>query len=280
MKNKAKMVKKILITGATGFVGSNLCKYLKKKGYKIRVFVRNKNKFKIDSVEVFEGDLIKKEEIKNALKGIEIAYYLTHSMKDFKDFRKIEEICAKNFSLACSENKVKRIIYLGGIIDSKAKLSKHLESRKKIGDILRESNSNVTELRASIIIGKESDSFKIIKILVDKISFILWPKWANSFCQPIALDDVLYYLDGCIRKTETKNKIYDIGGINKLRYKELLLLYAHEIKKNLVILDMFFIPKKFYSYGVHIITKQPLYLINSLLESLHNDTTCKDNEIR
>ena len=191
MKNKAKMVKKILITGATGFVGSNLCKYLKKKGYKIRVFVRNKNKFKIDSVEVFEGDLIKKEEIKNALKGIEIAYYLAHSMKDFKDFRKIEEICAKNFSLACSENKVKRIIYLGGIIDSKAKLSKHLESRKKIGDILRESNSNVTELRASIIIGKESDSFKIIKMLVDKISFILWPKWANSFCQPIALDDVL-----------------------------------------------------------------------------------------
>ena len=135
-------MKRILLTGATGFVGKNLIVYLKKKGYKIRVFIRNKNKFHLKNkkIEIFVGDLENKSDLDNALKNIDIAFYLAHSMSQTKNFERLEKLCAKNFADACSKNKIKRIIYLGGINNNR-ELSPHLNSRKILGAILRKSSS-------------------------------------------------------------------------------------------------------------------------------------------
>ena len=273
------MMKKILVTGATGFVGKNLVPYLKKKGYKVRVFVRDKKRCKIKGVDIFEGDLIRKEDALKALKNIDIAYFLVHGMSQTSKFEKLEKIYARNFSIACSKNNVKRIIYLGGIIDSQTLLSTHLQSRKVVGDILRKSKTKVTELRASIIIGKGSISFEIIKKIVEKFPLIFFSKDINSLCQPIALKDVLYYLEGCVRKRETIGKIFDIGGKDILEYKDLLLLYGEVIGKKIVILPLPFFSPKLYSYLISLIKRQPLNLVQALIEGLQSNTVCQENRI-
>jgi len=274
-------MKKILIAGANGFIGINLTRYLIKKNYKVRVFVRNKNKFQLKNkkIEIFIGTLEKKSDLNNALENIDTAFYLAHSMSQTKDFERLEKLCAKNFADACSENKVKRIIYLGGISNDK-KLSPHLRSRKIVGDILRKSSSKVTELQASIIVGKHSPSFIIISKISEKIKFVPWPYKINSLCQPIALNDVLYYLEACLHKKETEGKIFCIGGPTKLKYYELLKVYANEIGKKMIIIKIPFFPKKIISFFISRLTNQKFSLVNSLIESIKYDSICINKDIK
>ena len=274
-------MKKILIVGATGFIGINLTGYLIKKNYKLRVFIRDKDKFKLKNkkIEIFVGDLENKSDLNNVLENIDIAFYLAHSMSQTKNFEKLEKLCAENFADACSENHVKRIIYLGGIGNNK-ELSPHLKSRKIVGDILRKSSSKVTEFQASIIVGKDSSSFIIISKIVEKVRFIFWPYKINGLCQPIALKDVLYYLEACLHKKETEGKIFCIGGLTKLRYYELLKMYANEIGKKIIIIKIPFFPKKIISFFISKLTNQKFSLVSSIIESLKYDSVCINGDIK
>lgn len=268
---------KILITGATGFIGSNLVNVLKKK-YNVRVLVRRK--VGIKGVEIAYGDLNDRKAVVKALKEVDVAYYLVHSMSQTSKFIKMETEHAKNFVHACDANNVKRIIYLSGIIP-KGRLSRHLKSRKRVGDMLRRSRAKVTEFRASIVVGRKGSSFVIIQKLVENMPVLIWPKQVkDSLNQPIALEDVLYYLTRSLEEKKTIGKTYDIGGRDVITFKDMLMIYSEEIgRKRRIIYIPFFFPR-LYAYLASIITKQPRSLIQALIESLRYDVVCKENKIR
>ena len=205
----------ILLTGASGYVGSRLLLRLIERGYMIRCLARNPAKLThrhLNGVEVVKGDTLDSSTLKGAFKDIDIAYYMIHSMTGSANFEVQDIRSAANFASAAQEAGVKRIIYLGGLADSDENLSAHLNSRQQVGKILAQSGIPVTELRASIIIGSGSSSFEIIRDLVKKLPFMITPRWVRSKCQPIAIQDVLNYLVHTLDKPETSGKIFDIGG--------------------------------------------------------------------
>jgi len=203
------------VTGASGFIGSRLLKQLVKiddkttntndGNYSIRCLTRNKNVFETSSlkrngepsnVEVIEGDLSNYEDCLHALKDVDIAYYLVHSMegssKNWKKFSEKEEKTAENFAKAANECGVKRIVYLGGLTNGKeGELSQHMLSRKRVGDILRKSNSKVTIFRAAVILGSGGGSFEMLRYMVERLPVMICPKWVLTKCQPIFIGDVI-----------------------------------------------------------------------------------------
>jgi len=186
-ENNDKM--KILIVGATGYVGGHLVPALLKKGYQIRCMVRSPEKLLArnwKNVEIVEGDVLKPETLSKALENTHTAYYLVHSMGGSKNFEKTDSLAAANFSKAAKEANIQRIIYLGGLAKDTESLSSHLKSRQEVGTILGSSGVPVTELRASIIIGSGSASFEIIRDLVKKLPVMVTPKWVKSQCEPIS----------------------------------------------------------------------------------------------
>lgn len=215
----------ILIIGASGFIGSALLKHLEAKDESITVIARTPSKVFSSSkkTNVIQGDLEKPETLVDALTQAKTIYYLAHSMSDDGNFSEKEKIQAQNIaSLLNSDHK---IIYLGGIIPNK-ELSDHLKSRELVGDIFRETDATVIEFRASIIIGTGSASYEMIRALVNRLPFLVTAKWAMSDCQPIALSDVLLYLEQAHSKDFKTNEVFNIGGAEILPYKDLLTRYA------------------------------------------------------
>jgi uncharacterized protein YbjT (DUF2867 family) len=266
---------RILVTGATGFIGGNLVKALRKK-HSVRALVRREAA--IPGVEVVIADLNDKKALVKALKGIEVAYYLVHSMSQTSKFEEMELASAKNFAKACDANNVKRIIYLSGIIPS-GELSPHLRSRKRVGDELMKSSAKVTEFRASIIVGAKGSSFQIIQELVEKMPFIIWP-FKNTLNQPIALEDAQYYLVKSLEEKKTVDKTYDIGGPDIISFKDMLTIYAEEKGLRRRIIETKLYNAWLYSFLISLITQQPRKLIKALIESLKHDVVCKENKIR
>ena len=266
---------RILVTGATGFIGSNLVKVLRKK-HSVRALARRE--VAIPGVEVAIADLNDRKALVEALKGIEVAYYLVHSMSQTSKFEEMELASAKNFASACDANNVKRIIYLSGIIPS-GELSRHLRSRKRVGDALRKSTAKVTELRASIIVGANGSSYKIIQGLVEKMPIMIW-LFKEALNQPIALTDALHYLAKSLTEKKTIDKTYDIGGPDVISFKDMLTIYAEEKGLKRKIVNVPFFNSNIYSLIAARITGQPRNLIKALMESLKHDVICKENKIR
>src|SRR5919112_3517947 len=241
---------KILVTGGSGFIGSGLLKNLidRKNStnypYFIRCLTRNKNSInnlKIDGkdIEIFEGDLSNYNDCLNALDGIDIAYYLVHSMegstKNWKKFSEKEKTTAENFSRAATQRNVKRIIYLGGLTNEKdEKLSQHMLSRKQVGETLAKSESQVTIFRAAVILGSGGGSFEMLRYLVERLPLMVCPKWVKNKTQPIFIGDVIEYLSQSIEIEETEGKAFDIGGPDIMTYFDMMKIYAKIINKSIM----------------------------------------------
>ncbi|MDP2942606.1 MAG: NAD(P)H-binding protein [Candidatus Omnitrophota bacterium] len=275
---------KILVTGVSGYVGGHLVVELLARGYQLRLMVRGDAeayKRRWPNAEIVVANALDPEQVKTALRDIEIAYYLIHSLNmGPKRFESADHQAALNFKDAAEENQVKRIIYLGGLGDVSSHLSHHLGSRIDTAINLIMGKVPVTTLRAAVIFGSGGSSYEIIHHLVKKLPILLPPPWAKNKCQPIALRDLIKYLVGVLEVPETAGGYYDVGGRDILTYDEMLKDFAKIMNKKMLFISSPFNAVSLYSYISSLITPLPYTLIRCLFESLQNETVCLENSIR
>ena len=275
---------KILVTGATGYIGGRLVKELLARGYKVRIMVRSASPEHAErwpDAEIVVADALECESLKNAMKGTHTAYYLIHSLlHGKKKLEKLEIRAAFNFRKTASEENVKRIIYLGALGDVNSSLSTHLRSRMEVAEELKRGKVPVTILRAAIIIGSGSASYELIKNLAIKFPILFIPYWANTECQPIAIRDVIKYLVGVMETTDSIGKTYDIGGKDVLSYKLMIKTLANLIGKHLIFIHSPFSWIAPYAYIANIFTPVPGPIVWSLLEGIKNRVVCKNDDIK
>ncbi len=274
---------KVLLTGATGYIGKRLLPVLVDMGYNVVCCVRDKNKFHPeesvkDRIEVVEVDLTQKETLKNIPQDIDFAYYLVHSMSTSKNYDELERISAINFREALSKTNVKQVIYLSGIVNSQT-LSKHLNSRKNVELELGMGKYALTTVRAGIIIGSGSASFEIIRDLVEKLPVMVAPKWLNTKCQPIGISDVVKILTGILNNPTTFNRSYDIAGNEILTYKQMLMGFAQVRGLKRYIWTVPVMTPKLSSYWLYFITSTSYKLAVSLVDSMKVEVVAKNQEI-
>lgn len=276
---------KVLITGANGFVGKRLIIELLNQGHQIYALCRIKGAkvFAEDmaNLNYIFGDLRNPETLAEIPKDIEAAYYLVHSMSDIVgDLVDTEMDVVRQFLNGVRNTNIKQIIYLGGIINDKERLSPHLNSRLFVEEELKKSGIPYTVLRASIIIGAGSASFEIIRDLCEKLPIMIAPKWVNSLCQPIAIGDVLFYLSRVLFNEKCLNKIFDIGGPEIFSFKELMLKYAEFRHLKRWIINVPVLTPRLSSYWLVFITSVRYSLCSYLVESMKTNTVVKLNEIQ
>lgn len=274
---------KVLLTGSTGYIGRRLKhKLLENKDIELRLFVRNKDSISEEvskKIEIFEGDTFDKDKLRMALKGVDTAFYLVHSLYD-KDYKNLDKISAQNFIDIAQECKVTRVIYLGGLGVKNEKTSKHLLSRIETGEILS-SKENVQSIwiRAGVIIGSGSSSFEIIRNLAEKIPIMTAPKWVTTKAQPIGIDDVLKYLEESLFVKVKGNLIVDIGT-EQLSYKEILLQTAKALGLNRIIIPVPFISINLSSFWLNLVTPIQYDLIKALIEGLKSEVIIQNDNAK
>lgn len=265
-------MKRVLVTGATGYVGGRLVRNLIKQGYEVRVFVRDRKKVAqyswANSVEIVVGNVTDYPATFQALTGVDVAFYLLHSINSSTKFDQIEKEMASTFGKAAADAKIKQIVYLGGIAND-SKTSRHLKSRTDTGIELAKSGVPVLELRAGIIIGSGSASFEMLRHLTHRLPVMTTPKWVKNRTQPIAIRDVLYYLSKTIELPRPVSGIYDIGGPEVQTYEKMMQLFAEiaGLRKRLVIKVPVLTPA-LSSLWIGFVTPVPTTLARPLVESL------------
>lgn len=275
---------KILLTGATGYIGKRLLPILVAQGHEVICCVRDKNRFYCPeefrkNVSVIEVDFLKIETLTAIPTDIDAAYYLIHSMSGSDDnYDELERVSAENFVHRINQTIAKQVIYLSGIVNDKS-LSKHLSSRKKVEDVLNNGTFAVTTLRAGIIVGSGSASFEIIRDLVNKLPIMITPKWLNTKCQPIAIPDVLEFLSKSLLNPVTYGKSFDIGGPDILTYKEMLLGFAKAKNLKRWIFTVPVMTPKLSSYWLYFVTSTSYKLASALVSSMKVEVICRDNKI-
>lgn len=222
----------ILLTGATGYIGGRLLSNLRERDdVRIRCLARRPEHLAnqiAEDVEVVQADLLKPETLDAALEGVQTAFYFVHSMGTDKDFEDLDRQAAENFVSASDKAGVERIIYLGGLGEQDQNLSKHLRSRQETGDVLRTSQAKVIEFRAGIVIGSGSLSFELIRALVERLPIMICPQWVRVKTQPIAVEDILAYLEQATTVEITESEIFEIGGPDQCSYGEIMQEYARQ----------------------------------------------------
>ncbi|PSR11966.1 MAG: DUF2867 domain-containing protein [Bacteroidetes bacterium] len=274
---------KILLTGATGYIGKRLLPALIQQGHQVVCCVRDPSRFNppkslLSSIEIIQVDLIDADSLANIPPDIDAAYYLVHSMSTSKEYEALERQCAENFSAALSATQVRQVIYLSGIVNEDD-LSKHLASRKRVEDILGEGRYHLTTLRAGIIIGSGSASFEIIRDLTEKLPIMITPRWLNTRCQPIGIVDVIRFLSGVLGNEKTYDQNFDIGGQDILTYKEMILGFA---QARGLVRKIFTVPvmtPRLSSYWLYFVTSTSYNLATALVDSMKVEVICRDNRI-
>jgi uncharacterized protein YbjT (DUF2867 family) len=274
---------KVLLAGANGYIGTRLIPVLLEKNHDLVCLVRDKRRFDAqsdfaDKVSLIKGDLLKEDSIDPFPDDIDVAYYLVHSMSQDKDFAKLEAQSAESFVKALDKTNCKQIIFLSGITNDD-NLSEHLKSRRHVEDVLREAKADVTVLRAAIIIGSGSSSFEIIRDLTEKLPLMTVPRWVNTKCQPIAIRDVLGYLEGVMDNKKALGKTFDIGGPDILSFKQMMLGYAKARKLKRSMITLPFLSPKLSSYWLYFVTSVSYSLAQSLVDSMKNETIMKNHDI-
>lgn len=268
---------KILITGATGYIGQRILPPLLEQGHTIYTLARNKERITDDRIHVIEGDIL--ENPVAFPSDIDTAYYLIHSMaKDASKYAEMDRKAAEHFVTSIEKTSCKQIVYLSGIVNDE-NLSKHLQSRKEVDLVLRKGKIPVTTLKAGIIIGSGSASFEIIRDLVEKLPLMVAPKWLNSKCQPIGILDIVFYLTSVLGKEECIGQSFDIGGPDTLTYKDMLYGYAKVRGLRRIIITIPLLTPRLSSYWLFLITSAPFQLGMALAQSLKNDAICAESRI-
>lgn len=274
---------KILLTGATGYIGKRLLPALIDKGHQVVCCVRDKNRFPAEgiyahpAISLFEADFTKEITGSEQIADIDAAYYLIHSMSsNVTDFEKLEETSARNFNKLIAQTSARQVIYLGGIANEDH-LSKHLASRKKVEEILKVGTAPLTALRAGIIVGSGSASFEIIRDLVEKLPVMITPKWLNTPHQPIAIRNVIDYLTGVLMREDTFNKTFDIGGPDIITYRQMLLRLAEVRGLKRYIWTVPVMTPRLSSYWLYFVTSTSYKLAVNLVNSMKIEVVAKDN---
>jgi uncharacterized protein YbjT (DUF2867 family) len=277
---------RVLVTGATGYIGGRLVPRLLEAGHEVRCLVRAPGKLAgrpwREEIEVVAGDLMDPESVRAALEGVEAAYYLVHSMGHSEDFAEADLRAARTFRQAAADAGVGQIVYLGGLGEDDGRLSAHLRSRQEVGRVLAAGSVPVTELRAAIIIGSGSASFEMVRALAEVLPVMVTPKWVNrTRCQPIAIRDVLGYLIGVLGREEALGRVFEIGGPDVLTYREIMNVYAEVAGlRRRVIVSVPVLTPRLSSHWINLVTPLPMDLVRPLVDGLMNDVVVRDPAIR
>lgn len=275
---------KILLTGATGYIGRRLLSVLLDQGHQVVCCARDKNRFDITryesgEIKVIEVDFLDLNSLDKIPADIDVAYYLIHSMSaSTNDFASLEKKSAENFRDVVQSTSAKQVIYLSGIINNK-ELSKHLASRKAVEKVLLTGTYNLTTLRAGIVIGSGSASFEIMRDLVEKLPLMIAPRWLNTKSQPIAVQNVIEFLSGVMLNEETYGNSYDIGGPDILSYKQMLLTFAkvRKLKRRIIVVPV--MTPKLSSYWLYFITSTSYKLAVNLVNSMKVEVVGEKNPL-
>lgn len=282
---------RILVTGSTGFIGSRIVKrLLADRKYTVRCMTRDPahvyDLFGVTGniVEVVKADASNYSELVKALTGVDVAFYLIHSMegssKQWQEFAKRDKIAAENFAKASTFTGTKKIIYVSGLIDPDQKdLSAHMRSRNEVGEILRTSAADVTIFHAAVILGQGGGSFQMLQYLVERLPIMVCPKWVLTKSQPISVDDVVTYLIESIKIEETSNRDFDIGGPEILSYLDMMKRYSKILNKSLNVIIIPFLTPRLSSYWIDLITPVKASLARPLIDSLKHEAIVRENEI-
>jgi uncharacterized protein YbjT (DUF2867 family) len=275
---------KILVTGATGYIGGRLVPRLLDAGHTVRVMVRNPDRLTevpwAGRVEVVRGDLSVAQDVADAVAGTEVLYYLAHGMASGPDFEKSDESAAHNAADAARSAGLQRIVYLGGLHPEEGELSPHLRSRKLVGEILMASGVPTAALQAGTVIGSGSASFEMIRHLTEVLPYMPAPKWVRNFIQPIAVRDVLYYLVNAAELPADVNRTFDLGGPDVLRYGQMMNGYALEAGlRQRPIASLPVLTPWLASQWVNLVTPIPRSLAIPIIASLQYDCIIHENDI-
>ena len=285
LKSRSTKPPLVLVTGATGYIGGRLVTQLLEIGYRVRVFARQAERLRdypwISKVEVVEGDANDTVALDRALKGTHVAYYMLHALNLTDDFENEEKVLAEKFAKVALENKLQRIVYLGGIITPGQELSPHLASRALTGEILRNSGVPTIELRAGVVIGSGSASFEMLRYLTERLPIMTTPKWVLNKIQPIAVRDVLRYLVGAAAIDKKITGAFDVAGPDLFTYAEMMQQYAEAAGlRRRIIIPIPVLTPKLSSGWVGLVTPVPFQLARRLVDSLKNDVIADNTAIR
>ncbi len=271
----------ILVTGASGYIASQLIPLLLERGLKVRCLVRNTELLETRKwyaeVEVVCADLTQPESLPPALEGVTSAYYLVHSMSSGQNYIEQDLKAAHDFAALAKQTGVKHIIYLGGLADPQAKIAPHMRSRIQTGEALRIAGLPVTEFRASVIIGPGSISFELIRYLTEQFPIIVCPRWMPNLAQPIAIQNILDYLMAALDLPDPESQIFEIGGSDVMTYSEIMLRYAHlrGLQRRVLILP--FNPVGILAYFMSWFTPVPPAISRPLVEGLRSHSIVRND---
>ena len=269
---------RVLVTGASGFVGGRLAPALEQAGHEVRAMTRRPERYSGAGTPV-PGDVADESSLRRALEGCQAAYYLVHSL-DSPDFQERDATAARCFARAASDAGVRRIVYLGGLGDDADQLSAHLRSRRQVEQLLAGSGVPVTVLRAGIVVGHGGVSWEMTRQLVAHLPAMVTPRWVHTRTQPIAVADVVRYLVGVLEAPEAEGRAFDVGGPEVLQYLEMLTRVAEIQGRRLLIVPVPLLSPKLSSYWLSLVTDVDVQTGRSLIDSMTNEVVVRDDSIR
>ncbi|MDQ3224805.1 MAG: SDR family oxidoreductase [Gemmatimonadota bacterium] len=269
---------RVLVTGATGYVASRLIPALLENGHRVRATSRHPEPLvkRHPQIEAVPSDMLDAASLRGALEGIQVAYYLVHSMAG-KDFAATDRKAAAAFATAAEAARVERIIYLGGLGRSEDKLSSHLTSRHEVGAILAGGPVQTIELRAAIVIGAGSVAFEMLRYLTERLPVMIAPRWLSTKIQPIDESDLIDYLLAAATAEGEEDRIVEVGGTDIITYREMILAYARERGLRRGIIGVPVLTPNLSSYWIKLVTPIPTSIARPLIDGLKNEVVVTDD---